>query len=95
MPTVNLSNGDVISILIVSSGGSSVDYIKKGLPDPAPTSFHRQPGGADVTAFTTVELYDVTATDSYKDSPSSYVEDANLNQWPQIIGGRPSNIIRR
>ncbi len=85
---INLNTNDLISIL---SGGGK-DYFKLGQPDPL-SPFQRFPGGANVTP--KVELYAVTATDSVEVKSANYIQDANGGQWLEIVGSRPTNMVRR
>lgn len=85
---INLNTNDLISIL---SGGGK-DYFKLGQPDPV-SPFNRYPGGAPVTP--TVLLFTVTAADSVKVDTTKYIQDANGGKWEEVVGTRPSSIVRR
>ena len=85
---INLNTNDLVSIL---SGGGK-DYFKLGQPDPV-SPYTRYPGGAPVTP--AVLLFTVTAPDSVKVDPLKYIQDANGGQWQEVVGTRPTSIVRR
>ena len=85
---INLATNDLVSIL----KGGGKEYFKKGLPDPV-GPYTKQPSGTPITP--NVLLYTVTATDSVKVETAVYIEDSNSGQWAEIVGSRPSNMVRR
>lgn len=86
--TINLATNDLVSIL----KGGGKEYFKKGLPDPV-GPYTKQPSGTPITVG--VYLGTITATDTVKVETAAYIEDSNSGQWQEIVGSRPSNMVRR
>ena len=85
---INLVANDLVSIL----KGGGKEYFKKGLPDPV-GPYTKQPGGTSITP--AVYLGTITAADSVKVETAAYIEDSNGNDWQEIVGSRPTNMVRR
>lgn len=85
----NLKRGDVVTILKRSNG---YEYLREGeIVVDEPLTLH--PSGQSVAC--EIEICDVVANCDVVLSDKAYITDQHPFVFPELVGARPRNIVRR